>query len=197
METVARAGGNASGLTSFSVELSAKRLQFLKDILPSLARVALLINPTASISALYVRQSNEAAPKLGLSTHAFAARSLRQLEPAFDAMVNAGKPSSSTPRACPIEERTGSRRSRPLDVCRPAPGCGSLWRRARSSPMASTSARSPAVWPCTSTDTEGREAGWHPRGATDDLRDGRQCQGREGARADDPVVDTDSGQSSH
>ena len=65
VETVARPGGNATGLTNFSVELSAKRLPYLKDIVPSLSRVAVLINPTANISALYVRQSNEAAPRLG------------------------------------------------------------------------------------------------------------------------------------
>jgi len=90
VETVGQPGGNASGLTNFSVELSAKRLQYLKEIVPSLSRVALLINPNANISGLYVRQSDEAAPKLGLSTQAFEVRSLGQLDPAFDAMVKAG-----------------------------------------------------------------------------------------------------------
>ena len=61
-----------------------------KEIVPSLARVALLINPTANISGLYVRQSNEAAPKLGLSTQAFEVPALGQLDQAFDAMLNAG-----------------------------------------------------------------------------------------------------------
>src|SRR4030095_7289796 len=71
VETVRRPGGNATGLTNFSVELSAKRLQYLKEIVPSLSRVALLINPNANISGLYVRVSYEAAPKLGLATQAF------------------------------------------------------------------------------------------------------------------------------
>jgi putative ABC transport system substrate-binding protein len=90
VESVRRPGGNATGLTNFSVELSAKRLQYLKEIVPSLSRVALLINPNAKISALYVNQSNEAAPKLGLATQAFEVRSLGELERAFDAMVKAG-----------------------------------------------------------------------------------------------------------
>ena len=90
VETVRRPGGNATGLTNFSVELSAKRLQYLKEIVPSVARVALLINPTANISGLYVRQSNEAAPTLGLATRAFEVRSLGQLDQAFDAMINTG-----------------------------------------------------------------------------------------------------------
>jgi len=50
VETIRRPGGNATGLTNFSVELSAKRLQYLKEIVPSLSRVALLINPNARIS---------------------------------------------------------------------------------------------------------------------------------------------------
>jgi putative ABC transport system substrate-binding protein len=90
VESVRRPGGNATGLTNFSVELSAKRLQYLKEIVPSLSRVALLINPNAKISALYVNQSTEAAPKLGLATQAFEVRSLGELERAFDAMVKAG-----------------------------------------------------------------------------------------------------------
>ena len=90
VETIRRPGGNATGLTNFSVELSGKRLQYLKEIVPSLARVALLINPTVKISGLYVSQSNEAAPKLGLTVQAFEVRALGELERAFDAMVKAG-----------------------------------------------------------------------------------------------------------
>ena len=90
VETVRHPGGDATGLTNFSVELSGKRLQYLKEIVPSLARVALLINPTANISGLYVRQSNEAAPKLGLTAQAFGVSALGQLDDAFDAMLKAG-----------------------------------------------------------------------------------------------------------
>ena len=90
VESVRRPGGNATGLTNFSVELSAKRLQYLKEIVPSLSRVAVLINPNAKISGLYVTQSNDAAPKLGLVTQTFEVRALGELDRAFDAMVKAG-----------------------------------------------------------------------------------------------------------
>src|SRR5204863_8127774 len=90
VEAVRRPGGNATGLTNFSVELSAKRLQHLKEIVPSLSRVALLINPNAKISALYVTQSTEAAAKLGLVTQTFEVRALPELERAVDAMTKAG-----------------------------------------------------------------------------------------------------------
>ena len=88
-ESVRRPGGNATGLTNFSVDLTAKRLQHLKEVVPSVTRVALLINPTANISGLYVKQSSEAAPRLGLTTQAFEAPVLGHLEQAFDAMVTA------------------------------------------------------------------------------------------------------------
>ena len=90
VSTIRSPGGNATGLTNFSVELSAKRLQYLKDIVPALSHVAVLINPLAKISALYVTQSTEAAPRLGLTTQAYEARSLGDLDGAFDAMVKAG-----------------------------------------------------------------------------------------------------------
>lgn len=87
--SVRRPGGNATGLTNFSLELSAKRLQLLKELAPAITRVGLLVNPSAKISDLYVEQSNAAAPKLGLTTQAFQVRSLGELEGAFDAMVRA------------------------------------------------------------------------------------------------------------
>ena len=88
-ESVRRPGGNATGLTNFSVDLTAKRLQHLKEVVPSVMRVALLINPAANISGLYVRQSSEAAPRMGLTTQAFEVQALGHLEQAFDAMVTA------------------------------------------------------------------------------------------------------------
>jgi len=89
-ESIRRPGGNATGLTNFSVDLTAKRLQHFKEVVPSVTRVGLLINPTANISGLYVTQSREAAPKLGLTTEVFEVPVLGQLDQAFDAMVRAG-----------------------------------------------------------------------------------------------------------
>jgi putative ABC transport system substrate-binding protein len=90
VEGIRRPGWNATGLTNFSVELSAKRLEYLKEIVPSLSRVALLINPSAKISELYVEQSKAAEPKLGMTTQAFEMRAASELERTFDAMVKAG-----------------------------------------------------------------------------------------------------------
>lgn len=118
VETIRRPGGNATGLTNFSVELSAKRLQYLKEIMPSLSRVALLINPNAKISSLYVSQSNEAAPKLGLTAQAFEARSVGELDRAFDAMARGGAGSRRLPvvRGQSARDRTPRRRLRRSDL---------------------------------------------------------------------------------
>jgi putative tryptophan/tyrosine transport system substrate-binding protein len=90
VKSVRRPGGNATGLTNFSLVLCAKRLEYLKEMVPTLLRVGLLVNPSAKISDLYIEQSNAAAPKLGLTTQAFQVRSPSELEQTFNAMVNAG-----------------------------------------------------------------------------------------------------------
>jgi len=89
VQSIQRPGGNATGLSNFSVELSAKRLEYLKEVVPDLSRVALLVNPSARISDLYIEQAKAAGPKLGITTQAFQARSLDDLEGAFDAMTKA------------------------------------------------------------------------------------------------------------
>jgi putative tryptophan/tyrosine transport system substrate-binding protein len=90
VQSIRRPGGNVTGLSNFSRDLSAKRLEYLKELVPSLSRVGLLLNPAAKISDLYIEESNLAGPKLGLTTQAFQVRSLGELEGAFDAMVKAG-----------------------------------------------------------------------------------------------------------
>lgn len=89
VESIARPGGNVTGLSNFSLELSAKRLEILKEVVPTVTRVGLLINPNAKISTLYVKEATQASVKLGVDIQAFEARSLAEMEPAFDAMVKA------------------------------------------------------------------------------------------------------------
>jgi putative tryptophan/tyrosine transport system substrate-binding protein len=87
VESIRRPGGNATGLTNFGLELVGKRLEYLKEIVPQLARVAMIVNPTNPISNFYVEQSNAAGTKLGLTCKPYDVGTLAGLEPAFDAMV--------------------------------------------------------------------------------------------------------------
>jgi putative ABC transport system substrate-binding protein len=89
VDSLARPGGNVTGLTNFSVQLSAKRLEFLKEAIPGLSRVGLLINPNVQITRQYIEESQAAAASLRLTIQLVEVRSVDELEPAFDAMVKA------------------------------------------------------------------------------------------------------------
>jgi putative ABC transport system substrate-binding protein len=88
--SLARPGGNATGLTNFAADLIGKRLQFLKLAIPDLSRVALLVNPNTQVARLYIDVTQAAAAKLDLINHTFEARTRDELEQAFDRMAQSG-----------------------------------------------------------------------------------------------------------
>src|SRR4051794_2066051 len=69
--SLARPGGNATGLTHFAADLIGKRLQFLKETIPGLSQVALLVNPDTQVARLYTDVTNTVATRLGLTNHIF------------------------------------------------------------------------------------------------------------------------------
>lgn len=75
VESLARPGGNVTGMTAITPELSAKRLQILKELLPRLTRVAVLWNPTDPVQALDWNETQAAARSLGLSMQSMEFRS--------------------------------------------------------------------------------------------------------------------------
>jgi putative ABC transport system substrate-binding protein len=90
VKSLARPEGNVTGLSIFTSELIGKRLQFLKEAIPDLSRVAQLVNPLAGISRFYTELTLTAAAQLGLEVERFEARSRDELAPAFEAMARAG-----------------------------------------------------------------------------------------------------------
>jgi putative ABC transport system substrate-binding protein len=65
--SLARPDGNVTGLTTFGVELAAKRVELLHELLPGARRIALLVNPTnPGIAQNVIEQSQVAARRLGL-----------------------------------------------------------------------------------------------------------------------------------
>jgi putative tryptophan/tyrosine transport system substrate-binding protein len=90
VDSLAKPGGNATGLTLLAAELGAKRLELLKEAVPGLSRVGLLVNPNTSFSRPYIEESKAAAAKLGLALQTFEAHTLDELEPAFDMAAKAG-----------------------------------------------------------------------------------------------------------
>jgi putative ABC transport system substrate-binding protein len=87
VDSLAQPGGNVTGLSNFAVQLSAKRLEYLKQAFPDLSRVALLINPNVAITRRYIEESEIAAAQLNLTTQLVEARDLDDLQGAFDTMV--------------------------------------------------------------------------------------------------------------
>src|ERR1700726_2404291 len=85
-ESLARPGGNIAGLTFMAPELNAKRLELLRDIVPSLRRVAIIANPEHPGSQIERTYSEETAQKLGLETEFFSTATEDQLTAALAAM---------------------------------------------------------------------------------------------------------------
>src|SRR5437588_2279065 len=82
-----RPGGNVTGATLLSAELVAKRLGILRDLLPSVKKIAMLVNPTRPGVDTQKVQMQEAAQALGLSLHILEASSERDFDAVFQAVV--------------------------------------------------------------------------------------------------------------
>ena len=85
--SLARPGGNVTGLTLMQTELSGKRLELLKEVAPNITLVAVIWNPTDPPAARSLQETEAAARSLGLKLHAIEARSRADLEAAFKAVA--------------------------------------------------------------------------------------------------------------
>jgi putative ABC transport system substrate-binding protein len=82
--SLARPGGNATGINFFLQEVVAKRLRLLHDLVPTAVRVAILVDPSiASVAASTLRGVQEAAPTLGLQIQILNASTIGELDAAF------------------------------------------------------------------------------------------------------------------
>ena len=75
VESLARPGGNVTGLTILAGELGGKRLELLKEAVPKLARVAVLYDPASPPTVLEVKEVLPAAARaLGLTVRSWEVR---------------------------------------------------------------------------------------------------------------------------
>ncbi len=88
--SLARPGGNITGLTFLSAEVAGKRLELLREIVPGLTRVAILSNPAHPGSAPQVKETEEAARALRVDLLHLEARDPKEFDGAFTAMVKWG-----------------------------------------------------------------------------------------------------------
>jgi putative ABC transport system substrate-binding protein len=82
--SLARPGGNATGVNSFTAEVVAKRLALLRELVPEAVRVVLLHNPADSIGLL---DAQEADRTIGLQTHILNASTSREIDAVFATLV--------------------------------------------------------------------------------------------------------------
>ena len=86
---LARPGANVTGLSIMLAELSAKRLQLLKEAIPRIARVAVLWNPDTLYHPKAVEDLKAVAPSLAIELSFVAVRTPEQFDPAFSAVSRA------------------------------------------------------------------------------------------------------------
>jgi ABC-type uncharacterized transport system substrate-binding protein len=85
--SLARPGGNITGLSSIAPDLEGKRLELLREVVPRLARVAFFLNPANAFHAASVQQARAAAQALNINLIAHEVRKSEDLDPAFAAIV--------------------------------------------------------------------------------------------------------------
>ena len=87
VSSLARPGGNLTGINVFNSELTAKRFEFLRELVPRLARIAVLVNPAdAALTETQLKGVNAAAHAMGLQVQVFNADSSAEIDAAFETM---------------------------------------------------------------------------------------------------------------
>jgi putative ABC transport system substrate-binding protein len=87
VDSLARPGGNITGSTTFGPEVMAKRLELLREFVPRVTRVAVLVNPANASFGPTLRQMNVTAQSLKLSLQPFEVRAPAEIDGIFGAMA--------------------------------------------------------------------------------------------------------------
>jgi len=87
VKSLAKPGGNVTGLSNSRIELIPKRLEYLQEVVPMLRRLAVLANPDDQNLAFQIAELRTAANKRGIEFQVFEARDQRQIEVALEKML--------------------------------------------------------------------------------------------------------------
>ena len=85
--SLARPGGNVTGMSWLGPELSAKRLELLKEAVPDVSRVTVLVNPANPAHTVAVREMQSVASRLAMTLHMWEVRSQADFDRAFTAIA--------------------------------------------------------------------------------------------------------------
>jgi putative tryptophan/tyrosine transport system substrate-binding protein len=83
VESLARPGGNLTGINFLNVELTAKRLELLRELVPGAARIAVLINPANPNAKTMSRDAEAAGRAIGLQIQVHNASTIGEIDAAF------------------------------------------------------------------------------------------------------------------
>ena len=100
--SLARPGGNVTGVSSISPELSGKRLELLREVVPGLSRVAFLWNPDVRGAVLDYNQTEGAASSLGLQLQSVEVSRAEDLDRVFSAVTKERAQALMMPAANPV-----------------------------------------------------------------------------------------------
>jgi len=133
--SLARPGGNLTGINFFVGELAAKRLELLRELLPGAVRVAVLVNPANPNAETILRDVQAAARAIGLQIQVHNAGTIDEIDTGFATFARE-RPAWSSP---------------PIPCSSPGGSNWSFWRRATKSPrlMACATMSRPAGWQAT------------------------------------------------
>jgi putative tryptophan/tyrosine transport system substrate-binding protein len=87
VKTLARPGGNITGLSNIAVDVSPKLLEMLRAVVPALSRVALLLHPDNTSHAARLKSMETAGHRIGVTIVPFSVRSPNEFDGAFHAMA--------------------------------------------------------------------------------------------------------------
>jgi putative ABC transport system substrate-binding protein len=116
VESLAKPGANLTGISGLSPELSGKRLELLKEAVPGLRRVFVLVNPGNAMTPPTLRETEKAAAVLGLKLDVLEVRHARRQDPSGRAPGGASGPASDEVRARHQSEDGESSRHHPPAV---------------------------------------------------------------------------------
>jgi len=90
VSSLAKPGGNVTGVSASSAEASGKRIGLLRELVPGLKRLGILINGSDPFSRPFVEEARDPAKRAGIELHVVDVRQPAQVDPAFAGMKKAG-----------------------------------------------------------------------------------------------------------
>ena len=116
-----RPGGNLTGVATLGLEIAPKRIELLHELLPNLAAVAVLLNPTSpALADAQVNAVATAAAKLNLKVHLLRASTEGELDQAFDEARQLQAATAVSADSFFLSRAKELAPSRPVTRCRPS-----------------------------------------------------------------------------